>query len=128
MEAAYGRLSCKKLLTHIIAVYITFDTNERETPAMPEVKLCAPAEDRDLIDQIVNRAADLQMLEPLYDDGRVSAAMDITAVHLNGNPLRLADLLAAEPFDFAHDLVGIFVNLDRRTGKLMNGFLPRYSA
>lgn len=53
--------------------------------------------------------------------------MDITATHANGNPLRLADLLNADDFNFAHDVYGIEATLDRTTGKLGNGFSPRYS-
>lgn len=53
--------------------------------------------------------------------------MDITAVHLNGCPLRLADLLAADDFNFAHDIAGIARCLDRETGKLQNHFLPRFA-
>lgn len=54
--------------------------------------------------------------------------MDITAAHLNGNPLRLADLLAADEFNFAHDVWGITRHIDRETGKLSHHFLPRFSA
>jgi hypothetical protein len=58
----------------------------------------------------------------------VDAAMDITAAHANGCPLRLDDLLAAEPFDFAHDVFGIRRHLNRMTGKLENCFRPRFAA
>lgn len=59
---------------------------------------------------------------------RMSAAMDVTAVHANGNPLRLDDLLAADDFNFLHDLVGIENHLDRDTGTLRNCFVPRFTA
>lgn len=58
---------------------------------------------------------------------RQDFSMDITACHCNGNPLRLADLLAADDFNFAHDINGIRRNLNRDTGKLMNCFSPRFS-
>ncbi len=54
--------------------------------------------------------------------------MDIAATHLNGCPLRLADLLAADDFNFSHDVFGIRRHLDRETGKLTGHFLPRFSA
>lgn len=54
--------------------------------------------------------------------------MDLTAVHANGNPMRLADLLAADDFNFAHDIVGISRFLDRNTGRLTDCFSPRFSA
>jgi hypothetical protein len=53
--------------------------------------------------------------------------MDITAAHLNGNPLRLEALLAADDFNFVHDVFGIRRHLDRKTGKLGDCFLPRFS-
>jgi len=53
--------------------------------------------------------------------------MDIGACHSNGNPLRLADLLESDDANFAHDVFGIRENIDRRNGKLMNCFVPRYS-
>ncbi len=57
----------------------------------------------------------------------LSIAMDITATHASGCPLRLADLAAADAFNFAHDVVGIRCHLDRSTGKLRNYFTPRYA-
>ena len=58
---------------------------------------------------------------------RVEAAMDLTATHANGCPLRLEELLGAEPFDFAHDVFGIRRHLNRQTGQLENHFHPRYA-
>lgn len=57
----------------------------------------------------------------------VDFAMDVTAAHANGNPLRLADLLAADDFNFIHDVFGIERHIDRDTGKLGNCFSPRFS-
>lgn len=51
--------------------------------------------------------------------------MDIMACHMNGMPLDLAKLLAADPFNFLHDLSGISKNINRETGKIENHFLPR---
>lgn len=59
---------------------------------------------------------------------RTEAAMDLTATHANGCPLKLEALLAAEPFDFAHDVFGIRRHLNRATGQLENFFVPRYAA
>jgi len=59
---------------------------------------------------------------------RLGLEMDLTACHLNGNPLRLHDMLnAANIFDFAHDIFGIMDHIDRTTGKLLNCFSPRFS-
>ncbi|KKM66842.1 hypothetical protein LCGC14_1477100 [marine sediment metagenome] len=59
---------------------------------------------------------------------RMETIMDIEACHLNGNPLRLSDLLQADGPNFAHDVYGIRANLDRESGELLNCFVPRYSA
>ena len=56
----------------------------------------------------------------------VDAMMDITAVHANGMPLRLAELLEADDFDFNHDIFGIRRHLDRQTGTLRDCFVPRH--
>ncbi|OPZ91785.1 MAG: hypothetical protein BWY74_01847 [Firmicutes bacterium ADurb.Bin419] len=63
-------------------------------------------------------------------DGAVvprSVLMDISATHCNGNPLDLEALLNAPYEDFAHDILGIQSNINRRTGELENLFSPRCS-
>lgn len=79
--------------------------------------------DSALIDAIVARAASLS---PGID--RLTLSMDLTACHLNGCPLKLAELSGAEEFDFWHDLGGIARHIDRSTGKLGGCFLPRFAA
>src|SRR5258708_8956764 len=74
-----------------------------------------------LIEHIVLRAASLLGGETL------ELMMDLTAVHANGNPLRLMDLLMASKFDFCHDINGIRRHINRNTGKLEN-FTPKFSA
>jgi hypothetical protein len=59
---------------------------------------------------------------------QLDAIMDIDACHSNGNPLKLEELLKADDANFAHDVFGIRTNIDRKTGKLMNCFVPRYSS
>lgn len=80
-------------------------------------------EDHDLIFKVVQRAK-RDFPGTFFS---LDLEMDLTATHCNGCPLRLADLLEAPPFDFAHDIFGIRKDLDRTTGKLKNCFLPRYS-
>jgi len=53
--------------------------------------------------------------------------MDVIAVHANGCPLQLAELLRADQTDFVHDIFGIRRHIDRETGKLKDFFLPRYA-
>lgn len=62
-----------------------------------------------------------------YHKTRLDIIMDITAVHYNGNPLRLCDLHDADDFNFNHDIAGIHKNLNRTTGNLENCFVPRFS-
>jgi hypothetical protein len=63
-------------------------------------------EDAALIRQIADRAiADSKAHGMKVGKGaRVDIAMDIEATHLNGCPIRLADLLAADDFNFWHDV------------------------
>lgn len=68
-----------------------------------------------------------QVLGKLLTRDALDYHMDITAVHLNGCPLRLADLLKADDFNFAHDITGIARCLDRETGKLKDFFVPRFA-
>jgi len=56
----------------------------------------------------------------------LTICMDIQAAHAHC-PLKLEELLQARDFDFIHDVSGIKVNLNRKTGKLENSFIPRYA-
>lgn len=77
------------------------------------------------IAKIVERAFGLAART--QEGARLQLTMDITAAHANGCPLDLGRLLAAAPFDFAHDIAGIQRHLDRSTGTLTDCFLPRYA-
>lgn len=80
------------------------------------------AEESTAIATIATRAASLL-------GGDVLAwEMDITALHANHCPLRLADLASASDFNFVHDCIGISNHIDRSTGTLTGHFSPRYSA
>jgi hypothetical protein len=81
-------------------------------------------DDSDTIEKIAVRARqDLG-----YSGPPIEIIMDVTAVHANGCPLNLTGLLEADAFNFAHDIDGIRNHVDRETGQLTGGFLPRYSA
>lgn len=95
---------------------------------MTAINWNASKEDIDIIFAIVDRAIESIKKNTGRELDRVSLAMDLTATHLNGTPLRLADLLAADEYNFAHDVVGIINNMNRRTGKPENCFLPRFAA
>lgn len=92
----------------------------------PEVSFDCPESDRNLIRAIARRAHDLY-LQHGVDRSAFDIDMDIVATHCNGNPLRLADLLAADDFNFLHDVSKIARYLDRETGKLTDCFMPRFS-
>lgn len=79
-----------------------------------------------LIADIADRTTAMAQRNNINYD-RITVEMDITAVHANGCPLRLEELLSAEPFDFSHDVFGIRKNLNRETGELEHCFLPRFA-
>ena len=90
----------------------------------------ATKEDTQTISKIVDRYMEFHHslgIPKGYQRPRMDIAMDIEAVHCNGNPLRLEGLLEADDFNFSHDMIGIQQHLNRRTGKLMDRFVPRYS-
>jgi hypothetical protein len=88
-----------------------------------QINFNANPADRDTIHAIAARVAKIW---PQYDV--MTARMDLTACHLNGCPMDLDRLLAADDFNLAHDMFGINRHLDRRTGQLTGHFLPRYAA
>ena len=97
--------------------------NETENDMSKVNFLTSPDESR-TIGKIVDRAKSL--LPELKVDW-VSLHMDLSACHANGCPLRLNDLLAADDFNFSHDVFGINRHIDRKTGKLNDCFLPRFA-
>ncbi len=78
-----------------------------------------------IIESIVQRLVEYGYRDRCPVD-RMSASMSIRAAHL-ANPLRLADLLAADEFNFKHDAYGILNHVDVNTGEMTDGFSPRFS-
>jgi hypothetical protein len=89
---------------------------------MSYVRFDCSKEEKDLIKKIALRAK-----AKIPDLNALKIAMDVCATHLNGNSLRLEDLLKADDFNFFHDVMGIHNCIDRTNGKLKNNFLPRFS-
>lgn len=58
---------------------------------------------------------------------RLALSMDLDCAHSIFN-LRLEELLQADDFNFSHDIVGIQNNINRRTMKIENCFVPRYAS
>jgi hypothetical protein len=75
-----------------------------------------------LISQIAKRAK-----RAGNPDDLITINMDIEAAHKEA-PLDLQALLAADDFNFNHDVFGIRKYMDRTTGKLTNCFSPRFTA
>lgn len=62
----------------------------------------------------------------IYDGERLSLLMDIENADKVFN-LKLEDWLNADNFNFAHDIVGIVNNIDRRNPTDFNLFVPRFA-
>lgn len=90
------------------------------------INFTATTADRFLIEKIAKRAMDMRGISGHYADV-IDVELDLLATHANGCQLRLSEFLAADDFQFAHDIYGIARNLDRKNGRLTNCFLPRYS-
>jgi hypothetical protein len=99
---------------------------ELEKGARAVISFKVSKQDSALIDQIVERALLLARRAGEELD-RLELHMDITAAHANGSALRLSEMLAADDFNFAHDVFGIRRHIDRKTGKLADFFVPRFA-
>jgi len=87
-------------------------------------------EDTLAISKIVDRYIEFHYslnIPKQYQRSKLDIMMDVEATHNNGCPLKLQGLLNAKDCDFTHDLIGIQQNINRKTGKLENCFLPRYA-
>lgn len=78
----------------------------------------------DLIGKIGKRARGMTM--SFIKRPQSAWVMDVDACH-RSCPLKLAELLAADDFNFMHDVIGIMKHLNRMTGKLEDCFLPRFA-
>ena len=74
-----------------------------------------------LIGRIATRARDRGVIRD-----RMDLVIDLEAAH-HVCPLNLPGLHDATAADLVHDVVGIIQHLDRDTGELTDGFLPRYA-
>lgn len=81
----------------------------------------------ELLKAIADRAQKLSLIDG-SKDAHTDICMDIWATHSNDVKLNINKLLEADDFNFAHDINGIRGHIDRTTGKLTKGFLPRVAA
>ena len=91
-----------------------------------EINWNVSPEDLRKITAIVMRASSMLNLDS-FGSSRIQLSMDLTACHLNGNPLDLDGLVKADESNFQHDILGIIRHLDRTSGELQDCFSPRYS-
>jgi hypothetical protein len=81
--------------------------------------------DAKLIDKVVDRIRHDVRMNALQRQA-LDWHMDVLAVHATVG-LDLQRLLDADDFDFRHDILGIYSELDRETGKLRDHFVPRFA-
>ena len=62
----------------------------------------------------------------IYNGERITLLMDIENADKVFN-LRLEDWLEADNFNFAHDIIGIVNNIDRKNPTDFNLFVPRFA-
>ena len=100
---------------------------KRPNPLLGEVSFTCTRSDFQLIEKIVNRA--LALCAQLGGDPcqRQDLMMDVIAVHVNGTPLRLRELLWADDASFGHDVFGIRRFLNRDDATLTQCFTPRFA-
>lgn len=72
--------------------------------------------------EIVNRAEKLGLMQT--DKATALIDMEKATEHFN---LRLADMLNADVFNFAHDFIQIQNDINRTTGKFSGRFVPRFA-
>ena len=93
-----------------------------------DLRWTATADELKTIHLIAKRAMKMATdLDVVHDSTLMDFEMDIEAVHCNDVSLRLDELLAADDFNFSHDVFGIRNTLDRHTGKCGDCFLPRFA-
>lgn len=94
---------------------------------MSQTSYEATNEEIAIIKQIAKRAVRLYAAAGVNLD-LLDVMMGVTVTHANGCRLGLRRLLAADDFNFAHDITGISRHLNRATGKLQECFQPRFAA
>ena len=82
-------------------------------------------EDIQLITGIFERAIREGIVRDDFDD-RAGMLMDLEAAHI-AEPLDLAQMLIGDNNELSHDIWGIYHHLNRQTGQLDDGFVPRFA-
>lgn len=92
------------------------------------IKFNARRKDADKITAIVAKADESSKRAGGNGIDRLEVRMSLTACHLNGCPLDLDKLAAADDFNLLHDVGGIHRHVSRDTGELTDCFRPRCAA
>lgn len=82
--------------------------------------------EKETLEKIVEIAKRAERMELLAFE-RMSLIMDLNSAHEEFN-LRLDDLLNADDYNFAHDIIGIQNNINRSERKMEGLFVPRYAS
>lgn len=80
--------------------------------------------DDELIQKIVSRA---RRNHPFLVPDALALEMDLAACHQYGCRLELQRLLDADDWSFVHDIGGIQLHIDRKSGQLLRFFRPRFA-
>jgi len=72
----------------------------------------------------VKKIAERSEVELSFKYDRIGLIMDLDFVN-DRIPLDFEKLFNFDSFNFAHDLIGIYQNFDRRTKTMLNCFVPR---
>ena len=83
-------------------------------------KINRESHELDQIDEVASRAMQSNEFSAHIDT--ISLILSLRSVDCK---LDFKRLLSFDDFNFFHDVVGIMINLDRKTGKLKNFFVPR---
>lgn len=83
-------------------------------------------EENALIKKIAERAEKEVFGPDHVPQSQMDTIMDLSATIAQGCPLKLQELLDADLGNFGHDVAGIRRHINRETGLLEGGFLPRF--
>lgn len=61
------------------------------------------------------------------DELSLSTRMDLLATHANGCPMDFERMREADDFNILHDIAGIRKHLNRKTGRIVGFFVPRFA-
>lgn len=84
-------------------------------------------DEHDLIVRIADRAQAIAKRLG-HKVSKLELVMDLSATHAGGCRLDLKGLLRAPEHELIHDVFGIGRHINRKTGKLENCFVPRFSS